>query len=137
MPHPKTDPKITEAVTQFAVDIGMVPISIGKEQNGYVLNSLLVPWLVAAQSLVTKEVASPEDVDKTWMISAGMLRGPFAIMDMVGLETARAIMDHWGNVLQDKDMLANAKYLQDHYISKNNLGMKSGKATTSTLIRLI
>jgi len=46
--HPDTDPEVFDRVVEFAREIGMVPIPIHKEQNGYVLNSLLVPLLSAA-----------------------------------------------------------------------------------------
>ncbi len=78
MGHPGTDPAIYEIVVQFAKAIGMVPIRLDVEQNGYVLNSILVPWLMAAQTLVTNGIARPEDIDRTWMIThqdAGGTRG--------------------------------------------------------------
>ena len=57
----------------------MVPVPIQKEQNGYVINTLLVPLLNAAQTLVTNGVADHETVDRTYMImNRGCERGPFA-----------------------------------------------------------
>jgi 3-hydroxyacyl-CoA dehydrogenase len=58
MGHPGTAPEVFKTVTQFASDIGMVPIEIHKEQPGYVLNSLLVPFLAAAGQLLVKGIAS-------------------------------------------------------------------------------
>src|SRR5262245_58061997 len=51
MGHPETSPAVYDATVEFARRIGMVPIEIHKEQPGYVLNSLLVPFLQAATSL--------------------------------------------------------------------------------------
>ena len=65
----------------------MVPIPIHKEQPGYVLNSLLVPFLEAAENLVVNGIADFEMVDKTWMISTGAPKGPFAILDVIGINT--------------------------------------------------
>ena len=64
MAHHGTSEQTLIDVTGFAIEIGMVPIPIEKEQNGYVCNSLLVPILQAAQSLITDGVASPESVDR-------------------------------------------------------------------------
>ena len=70
----------------------MVPIPIHKEQPGYVLNSLLIPFLVSAMLLWVKGVADPETVDKDWMISTGAPVGPFMMLDDVGLRTTYQIM---------------------------------------------
>ena len=62
MPHPGTDPEVFERVLEFVAEIGMVPIRLEKEQNGYIINSLLMPLLIAAQGLITNDVATHEDV---------------------------------------------------------------------------
>jgi 3-hydroxyacyl-CoA dehydrogenase len=127
MGHPGTDPAIYELVADFAKAIGMVPIRLEVEQNGYVLNSILVPWLMAAQSLVTNGVARPEDVDKTWMIATKMSDGPFGIWDMVGLETAYHIASHWGEVKGDEQLRKNAEYFKKHFVDQGKLGVKTGE----------
>ena len=55
----QTDPAVYQAVVDFARAIKMVPIEIHKEQPGYVLNSLLIPFVVSAMSLWVKGVADP------------------------------------------------------------------------------
>ena len=73
----------------------MIPLRLKKEQPGYILNSLLVPFLKSAQALYATGVADPETIDKTWMLATGAPLGPFRILDIVGLTTAYniAIMD--------------------------------------------
>ncbi len=127
MGHAGTAPEIFETVVAFAKAIGMVPIRIEKEQNGYIINSLLVPWLTAAQSLVTNEVAKFEDVDRTWMISTGMKAGPFGLMDVIGLETAFNVTAYWGMVRGDEQMTRNAAYLKERFVDKGKLGTKTGE----------
>ena len=127
MGHQGTDPAIYEIVVKFAQDIGMVPIRLGKEQNGYVINSLTVPWLMAAQALVANDVARPEDVDKTWMITTKMALGPFGFLDMIGLETAYNVASYWGEVKNDEQLKKNAAYLKVHFVDKNKLGVKTGE----------
>jgi len=88
MKHPGTDETVFRDVIEFAKAIGMVALPLQKEQPGYILNSLLIPLLEAAQMLLLKEVADVETIDKTWMIATGAPEGPFAILDTVGIATA-------------------------------------------------
>jgi 3-hydroxyacyl-CoA dehydrogenase len=80
MRHSGTDDKTFDNVIAFAERIGMVPIALHKEQPGYVINTLLIPWVRAGISLVVKGVASPHDVDRSWMIAGGGDTGPFAVL---------------------------------------------------------
>ena len=127
MGHPGTDPKIFDRVVEFAKEIGMVPIPIHKEQNGYVLNSLLVPLLSAAGSLMVNGVSDVESIDKTWMISTGVRMGPFGIMDIVGMQTMYNIDVLWGEKLGDQSMLDRAKFIKENYIDKGKMGASSGE----------
>ena len=88
MGHVGTSPEIYQKVVEFAADIGMVPLQLHKEQPGYILNSMLVPFLSAAQGLWANGVSDPETIDLTWRLATGAPKGPFQILDIVGLETA-------------------------------------------------
>lgn len=88
MGHPGTSPEIFQQVVGFAASIGMVPLQLHKEQPGYILNSMLVPFLSAAQGLWANGVADPETIDLTWRLATSAPAGPFQILDIVGLETA-------------------------------------------------
>lgn len=92
MGHPGTEQKYYDEVVQFAEDINMIPLKLNKEQPGYILNSLLVPFLNAAQSLLANEVSDHETIDKTWILATGAPAGPFHILDIVGLTTAYNII---------------------------------------------
>ena len=92
MGHPGTDPAAYEQVAEFAGKIGMIPLRLKKEQPGYILNSMLVPFRTAAESLLANGVADPETIDKTWMLATGAPVGPFRILDIVGLVTAYNIV---------------------------------------------
>jgi 3-hydroxyacyl-CoA dehydrogenase len=127
MGHSGTDPKIFDRVIKFASEIGMVPIPIHKEQNGYVLNSLLVPLLTAAVDLLFNDVSDVESIDKTWMISTGALIGPFGIMDAVGMQTMYNIEMLWGTKLEDKKRIDKANFIKENYIDKGIMGASSGQ----------
>ena len=70
----------------------MVPLCLHKERPGYILNSMLVPFLSAAEALFANDVADPETIDKTWCLATGAPNGPFRILDVVGLVTAYNIV---------------------------------------------
>ncbi len=92
MGHPGTKQEYYEEVVKFAENINMVPLQLKKEQPGYILNSMLVPFLSAAEALYANEVADPETIDKTWTLATGAPVGPFRILDVVGLTTAYNIV---------------------------------------------
>lgn len=88
MGHSGTDPQIFSETVQFADEINMVPLQLHKEQPGYILNSMLVPFLTAAQALLATGVSDFKTIDLTWELATGAPAGPFKILDIVGLETA-------------------------------------------------
>ncbi len=88
MGHPGTDPAVYQATVKFADEINMVPLQLHKEQPGYILNSMLVPFLTSAQALLATGVSDYETIDRTWELATGAPAGPFKILDIVGLETA-------------------------------------------------
>lgn len=92
MGHSGTSEAVFGRVVEFAKEIGMIPLELKKEQPGYILNSMLVPFLSAAEALWANEVADPETIDKTWTLGTGSPYGPFRILDIVGLQTAYNIV---------------------------------------------
>ena len=92
MGHPGTEQKYYDEIVKFAEDINMIPLKLKKEQPGYILNSLLVPFLSAAEALLANDVSDFETIDKTWILATGAPAGPFHILDIVGLETAYNII---------------------------------------------
>ena len=122
MGHPGTSPAVYDATVEFARRIGMEPIEIHKEQRGYVINSLLVPFFEAALSLVVNGVADPETIDKTWRITTRAPEGPLQLVDIAGLNTIYNIA-----AARDEQGKANARYIKEHYIDKGKLGRVSGE----------
>ncbi|RZU66016.1 3-hydroxybutyryl-CoA dehydrogenase [Microterricola gilva] len=122
MGTPETDPAVFAAVSTFAGEIGMVPIEIKKEKAGYLLNSLLVPFLSAAGELLVDGIAEPDAIDKTWRIGTGSPMGPFQIYDIVGLTTAYNVSVNGGPKQQ-----AFAQLIKENYIDKGKLGVATGE----------
>ncbi|OLP01249.1 3-hydroxybutyryl-CoA dehydrogenase [Mycolicibacterium porcinum] len=117
-----TDPAVFAAVVEFAKAIGMVPIELHKEKAGYVLNSLLVPFLNAAAELAAGGYADPSAVDDTWRIATGAPVGPFQIYDIIGLTTPYNIMANG-----DAESQKLAAWLKANYIDKGKLGLATGE----------
>ena len=127
MGHPGTDQTYYDQVVAFAKEIGMIPLCLKKEQPGYILNSLLVPFLNAGQALYANDVADPQTIDLTWMLGTGAPLGPFRILDIVGLDTAYNIVMMSPDA-QNPDTLPGkiAKRLKEH-IDAGKKGVATGE----------
>lgn len=127
MGHEGTDEAVFDEVVAFARSIGMVALPLHKEQPGYILNSLLVPFLDAAEMLYVNDVADPETIDKTWMIGTGAPLGPFAILDIVGLETAYNIVRMKAEATKEPKFEKLATVLKEQFIDQGKLGRATGE----------
>ncbi|WKD56598.1 putative 3-hydroxybutyryl-CoA dehydrogenase [Corynebacterium capitovis DSM 44611] len=87
MPNPETDRTYRDVVVEFFNEAKMEPVVMKKEQRAYLLNTMMVPFLQAAQYLYVNDVASVDQIDKDWRIAMGSDMGPFQIMDMIGLRS--------------------------------------------------
>ncbi|PCD01431.1 3-hydroxyacyl-CoA dehydrogenase [Halopseudomonas pelagia] len=126
MKHPGTSSEVFDEVIEFAKAIAMVPIPIHKEQPGYVLNTLLVPFLRAALELVVDGVAEPETVDKTWMISSRAPLGPFGFLDMIGPNTPYNLNKAYAEA-GDEGAARIAEWLKREFLDKGRMGKQNGK----------
>lgn len=122
----QTDPAVFQEVVDFAHAIKMVPIPLHKEQPGYVLNSLLIPFVISAMALWVKGVADPQTVDKDWMISTGSPVGPFMMLDDVGLRTVWNIVTNLYESRQQEVFKVIADRLKE-MIDAGHEGLESGQ----------
>ncbi|KUG22123.1 3-hydroxybutyryl-coa dehydrogenase [hydrocarbon metagenome] len=126
MGHAGTSAEAVETVRRFSELIGHIPIVLKQEKAGYLFNSLLNPWLLAALNLVSRDIASPEDVDRSWKEITAMPLGPFELMDYIGLETVWRVTDFWARKRNDQNAQSSADLLKK-YVDRGEMGMKSGK----------
>ncbi|MEW5735782.1 MAG: 3-hydroxyacyl-CoA dehydrogenase [Thermodesulfobacteriota bacterium] len=126
MPHPGTSAEVLGLVEEFARKIGQVAIVLNKENPGYVFNAMLSEWFRSAQTLASKGVADPMDIDRAWMGVMNAPIGPFGVMDTVGLDTVWTITDFWARKLGDSQSAKNAAFMKN-FVDQGRLGMKSGK----------
>jgi 3-hydroxybutyryl-CoA dehydrogenase len=81
-----------EAALAFAAACGKDPVEV-KDQAGFVVNALLFPYLNNAVRLLEQGVATKEGIDAAMKGGCGFPMGPFALLDLVGLDTSVAILD--------------------------------------------
>lgn len=123
----ETSPAAYEAVVAFARAIGMIPLELKKEQPGYLLNSMLVPFLNAAEALLANDVADVETIDKAWMLGTGAPLGPFRILDIVGLVTAYNIVAASPAAQEPGNTAARIAALLKARIDEGKTGINAGE----------
>lgn len=96
----------------------------------FIVNRLLVPYMLEAIRLVERGDASVEDVDTAMKLGAGYPMGPFELADLVGLDTLSHIAKGWresrvstGEI--NEEIVKESKLLED-LVSQGKLGKKSG-----------
>jgi 3-hydroxybutyryl-CoA dehydrogenase len=108
----------------FAKSLGKEPIAC-KDSSGFVVNLLLVPYILGAIRAVERGVASIEDIDKGMMLGCGHPMGPLTLLDFVGLDTTYRIAEI---MFQEyKDPLYAAPPLLKRMVLAGFLGKKSGR----------
>lgn len=122
MPHPGTDPALIPILEDLGRKLNQVPVVLKKENPGYIFNTMLMALLGTAGKLLTGEVASIEDIDRSWMVNFHMPMGPFGLLDSIGLDTAW----HVTRKMPDRASQAFAAHLKT-YIDQGKLGEKSGE----------
>ena len=137
MGHDKTDEKYFNEIVSFAESINMIPLAAKEEKSGYLLNSMLVPFLLSAMDLVANGISDPITIDKAWTLGTGAPKGPFQIIDTVGLGTAKNIVLQYQKVPNIFDPLLKKMMLPynfdgmldvlNKYISEGKMGKSSGE----------
>lgn len=133
----KTEQKYFDAVIDFANSIRMIALPVLKEKSGYLLNSMLVPFLLSGLDLYAAGVSDPKSIDTAWTRGTGAPKGPFQIFDTVGLKTAYNIVMQYQKVpgllspvlkkmMMPYNFKAMAKILEK-YIAEGKLGISSGE----------
>ncbi|MDA8147946.1 MAG: 3-hydroxybutyryl-CoA dehydrogenase [Actinomycetota bacterium] len=112
------------AVRTFAEACGKTPVTV-KDQAGFVVNALLFPYLNNAVRLYEQGVASIADIDTAMRGGCGFPMGPFALLDLVGLDTSLAILDALYHEFKDPNYAAVP--LLRRMVAAELLGRKSGQ----------
>ena len=135
MVQDKTDKLYFDEIVDFANSIRMLALPVLKEKSGYLLNSMLVPFLLSGLDLYANGISDPQSIDLAWTKGTGAPKGPFKIFDTVGLTTALNIVDQYQKVpglfkpLLSKMMMPynfkGMKEILEKYIAEGKLGMST------------
>ena len=121
----KTSDDTIEQVTEYVKGLEITPLLVQKESTGFLFNRVWRAIKKETLHLVDDGVGSFEDVDRAWMIMFGSPKGPFGLMDMVGLDVVRDIeMVYYNESGDDSDY--PPRLLLDR-IERGELGVKAGK----------
>ena len=112
-----------DAVTAFVLACDKVPVNV-KDQAGFVVNALLFPYLNNAIRLFEQGVATKEGIDTAMKGGCGFPMGPFALLDLIGLDTSLAILDRLHSEFADPNYAPRP--LLRRMVSAGQLGRKSG-----------
>jgi len=119
-----TAPETIEEVRKFAISLDKTPV-LAKDTAGFIVNFLLIPYLLAAIRMLENGMASRDDIDTAMKLGCGYPMGPFTLLDYVGLDTtmwaAEAIYEEY------KDPLYAPPPLLRRMVISGMLGRKSGK----------
>jgi 3-hydroxybutyryl-CoA dehydrogenase len=88
----ETAPDVVGVAERFATEIGKRPIRT-KDRSGFIVNMLLVPYLMAAVRMYEDGFASREDIDEGMRLGAGHPMGPLTLCDFIGLDVLYAVCD--------------------------------------------
>ena len=87
-----TAPAAVSAVTGLALDLGKEPVAVG-DRPGFVADGLLFGYLNQAAAMYEARYASREDIDAAMRLGCGLPMGPLALLDLIGIDTARTVLD--------------------------------------------
>jgi len=100
-----TDAKVYEEMVAFAVKVGKTPVRTS-DRTGFIVNRLLVPYLLDAVRALEEGVASVTDIDNSMKLGCGYPMGPLTLLDFVGIDTTVYIADIMFNEFKEKRFAA-------------------------------
>jgi 3-hydroxybutyryl-CoA dehydrogenase len=119
-----TEPDVTAEVVAFAERLGKTPVVTG-DRAGFIANALLFGYLNHAVRMFEQRYATREDLDAAMRFGCGYPMGPLALLDLIGLDTAYAILDSMYH--QSRNRLHAPAPLLKQMITAGLLGRKSGR----------
>ncbi len=119
-----TSDEAFDAAFEFARKVGKEPIA-ARDNSGFIVNRLLVPYLLDAIRALEEGVGSVEDIDKGMQLGCGYPMGPFTLLDFVGLDTTLFIADIMFEEYREKRFAPPP--LLKQMVLAGRLGRKSGR----------
>ncbi|XP_056593551.1 hydroxyacyl-coenzyme A dehydrogenase, mitochondrial [Triplophysa dalaica] len=122
---PTTSQQTFVTLLEFSKALGKHPVSC-KDTPGFIVNRLLVPYMMEAVRLYERGDGSKEDIDVAMKLGAGYPMGPFELLDYVGLDTSKFIIDGW-HAMDPENPLFGPSPMLNKLVSEGKLGKKTGE----------
>lgn len=119
-----TEEATLEAVRDFCDRIGRTVVEV-RDRPGFIANALLFGYLNHAVNMYAEQYASREDIDAAMRFGCGYPMGPLALLDLIGLDTAKDILE--AMYAESGDVLDAPSPLLKQLVAAGRLGRKSGR----------
>ncbi len=119
-----TSDETVETAFEFVKRLGKEPVR-AKDNSGFIVNLLLIPYMLDAINALEANVATVEDIDKAMQLGAGYPMGPFTLLDFVGLDTTYKIAEIMFDEYREKRYAPPP--LLKRMVMAGMYGRKSGK----------
>jgi len=122
---PQTSDDTFQALVNFGQALGKTTVD-AKDTPGFIVNRLLVPYMMEAVRLLERGDASARDIDTAMKLGAGYPMGPIELADYVGLDTCKFIIDGWHKEMPDNPLF-NPSDLLNSLVAQGKTGVKAGE----------
>ncbi|MDT9594363.1 3-hydroxybutyryl-CoA dehydrogenase [Nocardioides zeae] len=124
VPSLLTDDETTQRSREFATSLGKDPI-LCQDRAGFVVNALLIPFVLSAIRMFESGFATAEDIDRGLVLGAAHPQGPLALADLIGLDTTKAVAESLYE--EFKEQLYAPPPLLARMVEAGLLGRKTGR----------
>jgi 3-hydroxybutyryl-CoA dehydrogenase len=119
-----TSPETLDTAADFVAELGKTAI-LTKDRSGFIVNMLLVPYLVSAVRMYDEGFATAEAIDTGMRLGCGHPMGPLALCDLIGLDVLHAICNSLYDEFRQPEF--SAPPLLKRMVALGRLGRKSGR----------
>ena len=120
-----TSNETKDAVVKFGEAVGKSVVHC-KDTPGFIVNRLLVPYMVDAVRMWERGDATTKDIDTAMKLGCGYPMGPFELSDYVGIDTIKFILDGWHSRYPNEPQFKPVESI-NKLVKEGKLGMKSGE----------
>jgi 3-hydroxybutyryl-CoA dehydrogenase len=121
----QTDRGLLDTLLAVLPEFGVYPFEVRRECTGFIFNRIWAAIKREALAVVAEGVGRPEDVDGLYKLNLGAPAGPFQLMDLVGLDVALDIENHY--VEEFPSLPKGPRDLLQTYVDAGKLGIKTGE----------
>uniref|UniRef100_A0AC34QQT1 3-hydroxybutyryl-CoA dehydrogenase n=1 Tax=Panagrolaimus sp. JU765 TaxID=591449 RepID=A0AC34QQT1_9BILA len=121
----ETTDVVYESLLAFCKRLGKTPVR-SRDTPGFIVNRLLIPYLLEAMRMAERGDATKEDIDTAMKLGTGHPMGPFELLDYIGLDTMKFVVDGWHQRYPDDPRFMPSETL-DELVKQGKLGRKTGQ----------